>query len=207
MSEFKFNYDFLKKNATPGSWRRGYEYYQKDMLMEAYPEKNFFKGKVKGNYQDFYVTDLIFKKNKVEARCNCPLKEEWCKHSVAVALKAIETGAYENWMQEKYGVSPDTSDTDTSLKEAPKGSYIFHFNPKRRQNFFSILVRDRATNKIVRSLENILRALIDIQKNDPSFELNDAQKSELALFQMLLKISKQDKKAYSQNLSVPDFVR
>lgn len=62
--------------------------------------KKLFKGKVKGNYQDFYVTDLIFKKNKVEARCNCPLKEEWCKHSVAVALKAIETGAYENWMQE-----------------------------------------------------------------------------------------------------------
>ena len=61
--------------------------------MEAYPEKNFFKGKVKGNYQDFYVTDLMIKKNKVEARCNCPLKEEWCKHSVAVALKAIETGA------------------------------------------------------------------------------------------------------------------
>ena len=61
-----FDYKFLKKNATPGSWRRGYEYYQKDMILEAYPEKNFFKGKVKGNYQDFYVTDLIFKKNKVE---------------------------------------------------------------------------------------------------------------------------------------------
>ena len=108
-------------------------------------------------------------------------------------------------MQEKYGVSPDTSDTDTSLKEAPKGSYIFHFNPKRRQNFFSILVRDRATNKIVRSLENILRALIDIQKNDPSFELNDAQKSELALFQMLLKISKQDKKAGWYDIPITKF--
>ena len=118
MSEFKFNYDFLKKNATPGSWRRGYEYYQKDMLMEAYPEKNFFKGKVKGNYQDFYVTDLIFKKNKVEARCNCPLKEEWCKHSVAVALKAIETGAYENWMQEKYGVSPCLLYTSPSPRDS-----------------------------------------------------------------------------------------
>ena len=64
MSEFKFNYDFLKKNATAGSWRRGYELYQKDMLLEASAEKNFFKAKVKGNYQDHYVTDLIFKKNK-----------------------------------------------------------------------------------------------------------------------------------------------
>ena len=71
MSGFKFNYDFLKKNATPGSWRRGYEYYQKDMILESYPEKNFFKGKVKGNYQDFYVTDLIFKKNKNYSKVNC----------------------------------------------------------------------------------------------------------------------------------------
>ena len=37
MSEFKFNYDFLKKNATAGSWRRGYEYYQKDMILESFP--------------------------------------------------------------------------------------------------------------------------------------------------------------------------
>ena len=205
MSEFKFNYDFLKKIATPGSWRRGYEYYQKDMILESYPEKNFFKGKVKGNYQDFYVTDLIFKKNKVEARCNCPLKEEWCKHSVAVALKAIEEGAYEKWLYEKYGVEPDLSDINNELIEPPKGNYIFHFNPKRRQNFFSILVRDRATNKIVRSLETILRALIDIQRENPDFELNSSQKAELALFQTLLKISKQDKKAGWYDIPITKF--
>ena len=44
MSEFRFNYDFLKKNATAGSWRRGYEVYQKDLILEAYAEKNFYKG-------------------------------------------------------------------------------------------------------------------------------------------------------------------
>ena len=108
-------------------------------------------------------------------------------------------------MYEKYGVEPDLSDVDTTLKESPKGSYIFHFNPKRRQNFFSILVRDRATNKIVRSLENILRALIDVQKNDPTFELNDAQKAELALFQTLLKIAKQDKKAGWYDIPITKF--
>ena len=209
MSEFKFNYDFLKHNATPGSWRRGYEYYQKDMILESYPEKNFFKGKVKGNYQDFYVTDLIFKKNKVEARCNCPLKEEWCKHSVAIALKAIEERAYENWLLEKYDIQPDLSDINNELTEAPQGNYIFHFNPKRRQNFFSILVRDRSTNKIVRSLEAILRGLIEIQKENPDFELNNSQKAELALFQTLLKIYEKTKerikftdKEWSLNLDV-----
>ena len=38
MSEFKFNYDFLKKSATSGSWRRGYEVYQKDLILEAFAE-------------------------------------------------------------------------------------------------------------------------------------------------------------------------
>ena len=205
MSEFKFNYDFLKNNATSGSWRRGYELYQKDMILESYPEKNFFKGKVKGNYQDFYLTDLIFKKNKVEARCNCPLKEEWCKHSVAVALKAIETRAFEEWNYEKNGIEPDLSDTVAPTIENPKGNYIFHFNPKRRQNFFSILVRDRATNKIVRSIESILRGLIEVQKNDSKFELNEAQKSEIAIFQTLLKTSKQDKKAGWYDIPITKF--
>ncbi len=205
MSEFKFNYDFLKKNATSGSWRRGYEVYQKDLILEAYSEKNFFKGRVKGNYQDSYVTDLIFKKNKIEARCNCPLKEEWCKHSVAVALKAIETCAYEKWLLEKHEIEPDISDIIAPQIESPKGSYIFHFNPKRRQNFFSILVRDRSTNKIVRSIESILRVLIEVQKADPNFKLNEIQKSEISLFQTLLKISKQDKKAGWYDIPITKF--
>ena len=205
MSEFKFNYDFLKKSATPGSWRRGYELYQKDMILEHYPEKNFYKAKVKGNFQDFYITDLIFKKNKVEARCNCPLKEEWCKHSVAVALNAMADGAFDKWNLEKNGIEPDLSDIAAPAIENPKGNYIFHFNPKRRQNFFSVLVRDRSTNKIVRSIETILRGLLEIQKNDPDFKLNDAQMAELNLFQTLLKISKQDKKAGWYDIPITKF--
>ena len=205
MSEFKFNYDFLKNNATSGSWRRGYELYQKGMILESYPEKNFFKAKVKGNYQDFYVTDLIFKKNKVEARCNCPLKEEWCKHSVAVALKAIETGAFDQWNFEKNGIESDLSDIKAPEVDKPQGNYIFHFNPKRRQNFFSILVRDRSTNKIVRSLESILRVLIELQKSNPDFVLNDVQKAELAMFNTMLKISKQDKKAGWYDIPITKF--
>lgn len=62
MSVPKFNFKFLKENATAGSWRRGYEYYTKDMILESYPEKNFYKGKVKGSFQDSYNTDLILKK-------------------------------------------------------------------------------------------------------------------------------------------------
>ena len=115
MSNSEFNYKFLKENSSAGSWRRGYEYYTNNMVLEAYPEKNFYKGKVKGNFQEAYSTDLIFKKNKVEARCNCPLKEEWCKHAVAVAIKAINDHAYEDWLETKFGMDFDYPDENTAL--------------------------------------------------------------------------------------------
>ena len=205
MSTKEFNYKFIKEHATPGSWRRGYEYHLKDMVFDNYPEKNFYMGKVKGNFQDHYNTDLIFKKNKVEARCNCPLKEEWCKHAVAVALKAIDEHAYEDWLETKFGMGFDFPDENTELTTEPQGNYIFHFNPKRKANFFSVLVRSRDTGKIVRQIEPILRAVIEAQKQDPNFELNNSQKVELLVFQQLLKISRQDKKAGWYDIPIAKF--
>ena len=205
MSTKEFNYKFIKEHATPGSWRRGYEYHLKDMVFDNYPEKNFYMGKVKGNFQDHYNTDLIFKKNKVEARCNCPLKEEWCKHAVAVALKAIDEHAYEDWLETKFGMEFDFPDENTELTTEPQGNYIFHFNPKRKANFFSVLVRSRDTGKIVRQIEPILRAVIEAQKQDPNFELNNSQKVELLVFQQLLKISRQDKKAGWYDIPIAKF--
>ena len=201
----EFNYKFIKENASAGSWRRGYEYHLKDMVFDSYPEKNFYMAKVKGNFQDHYNTDLIFKKNKVEARCNCPLKEEWCKHAVAVALKAIDEHAYEDWLETKYGMEFDFPDENTALTEEPQGSYIFHFNSKRKANFFSVLVRSRETGKVVRQIEPILRALIEAQKQNPDFELNNSQKIEVAIFQQLLTISRQDKKAGWYDIPITKF--
>lgn len=205
MSKTEFNYKFIKDHASAGSWRRGYEYHTKDMVFDNYPEKNFYMGKVKGNFQDHYNTDLIFKKNKVEARCNCPLKEEWCKHAVAVALKAIDEHAYEDWLETKFGMEFEFSDENTALQEDPQGSYIFHFNPKRKANFFSILVRSRENGKIVRQIEPILKAVIEAQKQDENFELNNSQKVELLIFQQLLKISRQDKKAGWYDIPIAKF--
>lgn len=201
----EFNYKFIKENASAGSWRRGYEYHLKDMVFDTYPEKNFYMGKVKGNFQDHYNTDLIFKKNKVEARCNCPLKEEWCKHAVAVALKAIDEHAYEDWLETKFGLEYDFPDENTALTEVPQGNYIFHFNSKRKANFFSILVRSRETGKVVRQIEPILRALIEAQKQDKTFELNNSQKVEVAIFQQLLTVSRQDKKAGWYDIPITKF--
>ncbi len=201
----EFNYKFIKENAGAGSWRRGYEYHLKDMVFDTYPEKNFYMGKVKGNFQDHYNTDLIFKKNKVEARCNCPLKEEWCKHAVAVALKAIDEHAYEDWLETKFGMEFDFPDENTALTDTPLGNYIFHFNSKRKANFFSILVRSRETGKVVRQIEPILRALIEAQKLDKTFELNNSQKVEVAIFQQLLTVSRQDKKAGWYDIPITKF--
>lgn len=201
----EFNYKFIKENASAGSWRRGYEYHLKDMVFDSYPEKNFYMAKVKGNFQDHYNTDLIFKKNKVEARCNCPLKEEWCKHAVAVALKAIDEHAYEDWLETKFGMEFDFPDENTALTDEPHGNYIFHFNSKRKANFFSVLVRSRETGKVVRQIEPILRALIEAQRQNPDFELNNSQKVEVAVFQQLLTVSRQDKKAGWYDIPITKF--
>lgn len=205
MSTTEFNYKFIKEQAGAGNWRRGYEYYTKDMVFDNYPEKNFYMGKVKGNFQDHYNTDLIFKKNKVEARCNCPLKDEWCKHAVAVALKAINEHAYEDWLETKFGMEFEFPDENTALTEEPTGDYIFHFNPKRKANFFSILVRSRQSGKVVRQIEPILKNILDTQKQDKNFELNPSQKVELLIFQQLMKISRQDKKAGWYDVPIAKF--
>ena len=201
----EFTYKFIKEQAGAGNWRRGYEYHLKDMVFDTYPEKNFYMGKVKGNFQDHYNTDLIFKKNKVEARCNCPLKDEWCKHAVAVALKAIDEHAYEDWLETKFGYEFDFPDENTALTKEPTGSFIFHFNSKRKANFFSVLVRSRETGKVVRQIEPILRGLIEAQKKDKSFVLNESQKVEVAIFQQLLTISRQDKKAGWYDIPITKF--
>jgi len=205
VSSTEFNFKYIKDRASAGSWRRGYESHIKKLVLEGYPEKNFYKGKVKGNFKDAYKTDLIFKKNLVEARCDCPLKEEWCKHAVAVGLKAIEEHAYEDFLETKYKVEPYFDDENTALRESPTGNYIFHFNPKRKPNFFSVLIMSRDTGKIVRAIEPILKLLIEAQKQDKNFDLNNAQKVEVAIFQQLLKTSRQDKKAGWYDIPISKF--
>jgi hypothetical protein len=205
VSTNEFNFKYIKDRATAGSWRRGYECYLNDLVLESYPEKNFYKAKVKGNFKDAYKTDLIFKKTGVEARCDCPLKEEWCKHAVAVAFKAIDEHAYEDFLETKYKIESSFEDENTALTEPATGNYIFHFNPKRKPNFFSILVMSRETGKVVRAIEPILKALIEAQRQDKNFELTTVQKVEVAIFQQLLKTSRQDKKAGWYDIPITKF--
>ena len=195
MSVCKFNYKYIKDKATPGSWRRGYEGYQKDIVMSYDTKLAGVDAKVKGNFKDAYETSLTFTKNGVKADCSCPLKEEWCKHAIAVGLKVIEDKVYDEYLERVHKIKPEYPDEFVPPLEHPTGRYVFHFNPKRRQNFFSILVMDRETGKVIRDLEAILRAIIEVQRNDKSFILNDEEKIEIAIFQLLLQRSRLDKKA------------
>ena len=122
-----------------------------------------------------------------------------------VALKAIDEHAYEDWLETKFGMEFDFPDENTALTEPPQGNFIFHFNSKRKANFFSILVRSRETGKVVRQIEPILRALIEAQKQDKTFELNNSQKVEVAIFQQLLTVSRQDKKAGWYDIPITKF--
>ncbi|MBQ3640435.1 SWIM zinc finger family protein, partial [bacterium] len=205
MSGCNFNYKYLKDNSTPGSWRRGYEYHQKEQVASFEVGKTGVKAKVKGNFKSFYDVELKFKKNEVEPSCSCPLKEKWCKHAIAVAMKTIDEHIYDEFAQRRYKIEPDYSDTETEMNPNPKGGYIFHFNPKRRQNFFSILVMDRNTNKVIRDIEAIFKAIIAAQKADSNFELNNSQKIEFAIFQQLLKNSRLDKKAGWYDVPIAKF--
>lgn len=189
------SYKYLIENAKPGSWRRGYESHQKNVVIESVLEKNTYKALVKGNFKDAYETELIFNEDDIETNCSCPLKEKWCKHAVAVALKAMEDGSANEVAMEEFHQEIDFSDEMTEMNPDPQGGYIFHFNPKRRQNFFSILIMDRKTNKVIRDIEGILRGLIALQKADKDFTLNNSQKVEVGIFQLLLKNARADKKA------------
>lgn len=205
MTVCKFNYKYIKDKATPGSWRRGYESYQKDIVLGYEKKIAGVDAKVKGNFKDAYETSLTFTKTGVKADCSCPLKEEWCKHAIAVGLKVINDKVYDEYLERVHKVTPEYPDEQVPLVENPTGRYVFHFNPKRRQNFFSILVMDRETGKVIRDLEAILRALIEVQRNDPSFVLNDEEKVEVSIFQLLLQRSRLDKKAGWYDVPIAKF--
>src|SRR5574344_2080758 len=63
----------------------------------------------------------------------------------------------------------------------------------------------RETGKVVRSIENILKALIEAQKTDKSFLLNSSQLVEVEIFKQILKTARQDKKAGWYDIPITKF--
>lgn len=203
--KYNFNNSFIKEQAKPGSWRRGYECFQKNLVSDVIIKDNVITGKVKGNFKDHYDVSIKFNKTTIKPSCSCPLDEPWCKHVVALGLSAIKDHQVDELMYEKFNIEPNLDDENIPMTENPKGGYIFHFNPKRRQNFFSILVMDRNTKRVIRDLEAIFKAVLEMQKNDPDFKLNEVQKLEAMMFSMLLKQSRLDKKSGWYDVQINKF--
>ena len=203
--KYKFNHKYIKENAKPGSWRRGYEYFQKGQVASSELKDSVVKAQVKGNFKSHYDVTLKFNKTGIKPTCSCPLDEPWCKHVVAVGLNALKEHLWDEYLYEKHDIQPVFEDEDFPMKENPEGGYIFHFNPKRRQNFFSILVMDRNTKRVMRDLEGPLKAILEAQKNDPEFTLNEAQKLEIMMFRLLLKQSRLDKKSGWYDIQINKF--
>ena len=57
-------------------------------------------------------SSLSFTKNSVHAECSCPVKDEWCKHAIALGIKTIKDGIYDNYLLKKHKIKPDLSDEE-----------------------------------------------------------------------------------------------
>ena len=118
-----FNFKFIKDNAQPGSWRRGYDYFKKNQILEMKLSRNVITGKVKGNFQDSYTIKLTIDKNfNVKAKCDCPLEEEWCKHSICVGLEALESGLFEEYYNKKNKIKPPKKTQEQECRGTSRGT-------------------------------------------------------------------------------------
>ena len=203
--KYTFNNKFLKDNSKPGSYRRGYEAFQAGLVEDVKFNENIVRAKVKGSYKPYYETGIKFTKSEVRPICNCPLEEPWCKHAIALGFVALKNHYWDEFLYEKLNIEPNLIDEDLEMNPNPEGDYIFHFNPKRRQNFFSILVMNMHTKKVIRDLEAIFKQIIEKQKSDENWQLNNSQKLEIVMFKMLLSQSKLDKKSGWYDVQIGKF--
>ena len=199
-----FNFKYIKDLAAPGSWRRGYDYYKKKMVLGSKLENDTLTAKVKGSFQDSYEIKLHFSQEKVTAECSCPLEEEWCKHAVCVGLYSIKKHFFETFVTEQTGQEFNFEDETPPEILNPQGSYKFVLNTRPNPKFIGVQVLDRSNeNKTVTNIEPILRAIVAMQKAaGTAFELTDVQKRELALMQYLYQNANINKNVAWFNISM-----
>jgi SNF2 family DNA or RNA helicase len=196
-----FNFKYIKEAAAPGSWRRGYEYFQKKLVLNAVLVNDTVEASVKGNFQDAYSVKLNFSPDKVSAECDCPLSEEWCKHAVSVGLVSIEKHLFEEYLTKTTGQEFEFPDENTPEVANPEGGYKFLLNTSSSQKFVRVQIIDRSKNEAVIDIENILRAVIAMQNAPESgFILNDLQKYEFMFLQFLYKNARVEKQSKSFNI-------
>jgi SNF2-related domain/Helicase conserved C-terminal domain/Bacterial SNF2 helicase associated len=175
-----FNFGLVKRLARPGSWRRGYQYYQTSQVQDLQMTPTGVMARVKGNFQDHYLTQLMFDPDGVQVDCSCPLEEKWCKHAVAVALNAVEQKLWEAF----WGLPEDTEAPEPLVN--PKGRFRFLLDLQRSPGkAIGLKVFDRAKGATVRSPEALLKEVLMTRKDT---RYTDLHKQEFAVFQTMLKV-------------------
>jgi superfamily II DNA or RNA helicase len=179
-----FNFSLIKRIATEGNWRRGYEYHLQRQVRVVELTPTGVVAKVKGRFKDFYNTQLHFTVDNVVPQCDCPLDEPWCKHAVAVALSTVEQQLWEAF----WGL-PEDEDIPQPLTHY-EGRFQFQlFWPTGNHPAKGLEIRaiDREKDVLVSSPERMLKQVIS-QWNTafPDQEMPRALKLELGIFQFLL---------------------
>lgn len=195
-----FNFGYIKSQAKPGSWRRGYAYYREKQVNDISFTKEGVVSKVKGKFKEAYTTHLDFKKDGVIAKCDCPLEEEWCKHSVAVALECVEQKLWEEFFD--LPIEDDAQPVDPKICQ---GTYRFILGERQKVKVtksksgkkqkvqvkdapkgIRLRILDRVGNQPIPSVEAILRAAVDLEKNGKA-QFSEQTKREFNVMQLLLK--------------------
>ncbi|HEY9746258.1 MAG TPA: SNF2-related protein [Oculatellaceae cyanobacterium] len=183
-----FNFGYIKQQAQPGSWRRGYTYFKENQIQHITLDHQGVKGKVKGNYKEAYNIQILFLQDHVEPHCDCPLEETWCKHTVAVALEAVKRHYWE-----KFYRLPIEDETVPALDDSDfEGHYRFFIKPDKsnKPRQVGVKIEDRSTGKIQHNLETVLKKALERAAEEGEDSFNPAENREIALLQFILKHAK-----------------
>ncbi|MCA9799119.1 MAG: SNF2 helicase associated domain-containing protein [Cyanobacteria bacterium HKST-UBA04] len=179
--------------AKPGSWRRGYGYYRaKGQVSKIELIDVGIQAKVKGNYKAHYTTKLIIDDDGfVSVDCDCPLDEEWCKHAVAVGLKAIDEDVIPRYFGE-HGYEPDKLAPLKKVDpDAFEGRFRFLMSWEEKPKTISFQVFDRRERKQLKRLDGVLKEAIQLQKQG-ELELTPAEKREYKFLKLLFQHKQHD---------------
>jgi ERCC4-related helicase len=181
----KPHYGTLKALCTPGTWRRGFTLYRQGQVKELSLTPLGVAAKVKGNYKDFYTTQIAFQPEGLQPTCNCPLETPWCKHAIGVALASLDQGLWESY----WGIEALRHTPELSYQFDTASNFQFMLDPFRQPNkTFGIKVYDRISQSVLRKPEVVLKhALNERGPDGKPIQFTVAQRAEFALLQFLVK--------------------
>ena len=180
---YTLHYGYIKRMASAGAWRRGVGTYKAGQVTGLTPTQYGVAARVKGSYKEAYDTQIAFLPEELAARCSCPLEHEWCKHAVAVAMAACDSGFWHEFM----GVpleDPSRSQDVVATAELYSGSYRFFLSESRKPGKLSLKIQERQTGRLVKHIEPLLMQILELQ-HEHNYQFNDATLREISVLKYL----------------------